>query len=218
MGTGDVDRRVRRTQARLREAIVDLVHDKGFHAVTVDHICERADVTRATFYVHFRDKEHLLSSVVDDLVDRCLDRFAANGGTDDHRGERLAVLFDEAREHHQAFVIVLRGEGDGAALRRLRARLVDIVGEALAGSVQQLGAEPRLPLDVVTHLLVGDILGLLAWWVEHDDTEHDADQVVTWLRAVSMYGRHWALGVDDDLLSTPRAAAYRAGLPPKEGS
>jgi AcrR family transcriptional regulator len=218
MGTGELDRRVRRTQARLRAAIVELVHDKGFQAVTVDHLCERADVTRATFYVHFRDKEHLLSAVVDDLVDRCLDRFAASGATEDHRGERLVVLFEEARQHHQAFVIVLRGEADGAALRRLRARLADIVSDALGDTTGHLRAEPRVPLDVVTHLLVGEILGLLAWWVEHDDAEADAHQVVTWLRSTSIYGRHWALGVDDELLSAPPAAAYRAGLPPKEDS
>lgn len=218
MGTGDVDRRVRRTQARLRDAIVDLVYDKGFHAVTVDHICERADVTRATFYVHFRDKEHLLSSVVDDLVDRCLDRFAATGRTDDRGGHRLVALFEEAREHHTAFAIALRGEADGAALRRLRARLTAIVHDALVEHVDELGATPRIPVDVVTTLFVGEIVGLLGWWIEHDDHTLAAADVVAWLRSTSVHGRHWALGIDERLLSTPRAAAYRAELPPKEGT
>lgn len=218
MGTGDVDRRVRRTQARLREAIVDLVHDKGFHAVTVDHICERADVTRATFYVHFRDKEHLLSSVVDDLVDRSLDRFAATGRTDGRGGHRLIALFEEAREHERAFALVLRGEADGTALRRFRARLTEIVGQALAEHVDEASATPRVPLDVVTTLFVGEIVGLLVWWVEHDEADLDASDVVAWLRTASVNGRHWALGIDDPHPLAAPVAATPAAPAPKEGT
>jgi AcrR family transcriptional regulator len=217
MGSGDLDRRVRRTHAALREAIVELVADKGFQAVTVDHICERADVTRATFYVHFRDKEHLLSSVVDDLVDRVLDRFAERGVAADHGGQRLVALFEEARAHHQAFAIVLRGEADGAALRRFRQRLAAIVEDALADTVTALGARPRVPVPVVTEILAGEIIGLLGWWLDHDDADLDATTAVDWLRATSVHGRLWALGVDD-VLTSPTAAAYRAGLPPKEGT
>lgn len=219
MGMGDgerTDRRVVRTHARLRAAIVELVADKGYQAVTVDHICERAGLTRATFYAHFRDKEHLLASVADDLVDLCLAAFAATGATADHAGERLVVLFEQARHHDVALRLVLRGEGDGAALRRLRQRLTTIVDEALDGAVAEVGSRPLVPLPVLSTLLVGEILALLGWWLEHDDPGTDARRAVTWLRATSLHGRLWALGIDDRVLSTNRAAALRAGLPPKE--
>lgn len=62
------DRRVRRTRAALRKALVELVLDKGFQAVTVEEITERADIGRATFYAHYRDKEDLLVGIVRDLA------------------------------------------------------------------------------------------------------------------------------------------------------
>ena len=216
MAEGDQDRRVRRTQAALRAAVVELVADKGYQAVTVEHICERADLTRATFYSHFRDKEHLLSSVADDLVDACLDAFEAAGGGVDHRAERLAVLFQQARSNETAFRLVLRGEGDGTALRRLRDRLAIIVADTMETQRRTLRTTPTVPLELVTQMCVGEILAVLEWWLEHDDDETGAEAVVSWLRAAGLYGRLWALGADDAALSRPRAAAFRAGLPPKE--
>ncbi len=221
MGDGVVDARVRRTHARLRAAIVELVIDKGYQAVTIEHLCERAEVTRATFYTHFRDKEHLLASVADELIDRCLDAFAdRSGGLADLRGERLVVLFEEARhdDAHAALRIILRGEGDGAALRRLRQRLVAIVGETLVEHGALLRATPVVPLTVLTEMLVGEIVAVLGWWIEQEEPAPDARRVVEWLRASSLYGRLWALGIGDDVLSNDRAAAYRAGLPPREGT
>lgn len=218
MGEGVLDRRVQRTLARLRTAIVELVGDKGYQAVTVDHLCERAEVTRATFYSHFRDKEHLLSSVADDLVDRCLAVFADRRGTTDHRGERLVVLFEMAREPEAmaALRIVLRGEGDALALRRFRQRLRPIVDETLHNHLAELHTTAIVPLPLLVELTVGEIEATLSWWVEQDEPEVDAAEVVHWLRATTLHGRLWALGIDDTALHHERAAAFRAGLPPKE--
>ena len=218
MGSVEPDRRVRRTLTSLREAVVELVADKGYQAVTVDHICERADVTRATFYAHFRDKEHLLSSVADGLVDDCLDVFAAAAGGVDHGGERLVVLFEQACEHDVAFRLVLRGEGDGSALRRLRQRLVEIVADAIGATVAEVRSRPVVPVELMAEMVTGEILAVLGWWLEHDDPDTDARRAVAWLRAAGMYGRLWALGIDDAHLSRPPASARRAGLPTKENA
>jgi AcrR family transcriptional regulator len=58
---------VRRTQRHLRDALVELILERGWDAVTVRDVCERADVGRSTFYVHFADKESLLLSGFDEL-------------------------------------------------------------------------------------------------------------------------------------------------------
>jgi len=61
------DRRVQRTRRQLREALLTLMVERGWDAVSVRDICEKADVGRSTFYVHFADKENLLLSGFDDL-------------------------------------------------------------------------------------------------------------------------------------------------------
>lgn len=61
------DRRVQRTRRQLREALITLILERGWDAVSVRDVCEKADVGRSTFYVHFADKENLLLSGFDDL-------------------------------------------------------------------------------------------------------------------------------------------------------
>ena len=67
MGARENDRRVQRTQQLLRAALLSLIEEKGFEALTVQEIIDRANVGRATFYAHFDRKEDLLVSELDGL-------------------------------------------------------------------------------------------------------------------------------------------------------
>src|SRR5260370_4350263 len=67
MGTKRDDRRVQRTQEVLRKALVSLIEEKGFEALTVQDIIDRANVVRATFHAHFDNKEDLMVSGFDGL-------------------------------------------------------------------------------------------------------------------------------------------------------
>ncbi len=55
-----LDPRVRRTRQSLEQAFTDVLKEKGFQAITVQDITQRAGVNRATFYAHFSDKYALL--------------------------------------------------------------------------------------------------------------------------------------------------------------
>ncbi len=59
-GAVKLDPRVKRTRQMIEEAFMALISDKGFQAVTVQDITERAGINRATFYAHFKDKYGLL--------------------------------------------------------------------------------------------------------------------------------------------------------------
>jgi len=55
-----VDPRIKRTRQLLQQALMDLMREKSFQAITVQDIAERATVNRVTFYAHFEDKHMLL--------------------------------------------------------------------------------------------------------------------------------------------------------------
>lgn len=55
-----LDPRVRRTRGALEDAFMQVLQKKGFQALTVQDVAERAGVNRATFYAHFADKYALL--------------------------------------------------------------------------------------------------------------------------------------------------------------
>jgi AcrR family transcriptional regulator len=59
-----LDPRVKRTRELLQRAFLELIAERGFRAITVQDIAERATVNRATFYAHFDDKYALMDSIV----------------------------------------------------------------------------------------------------------------------------------------------------------
>lgn len=58
-----VDPRVLRTRKLIQDAFIELANEKGFDAVSVKDITERATINRATFYAHYEDKFALLTEL-----------------------------------------------------------------------------------------------------------------------------------------------------------
>ncbi|MFD7923470.1 TetR/AcrR family transcriptional regulator [Streptomyces sp. NPDC059740] len=190
------DRRVRRTRSALRSTLVELVLNKGFHAVTVEEITEGADVARATFYAHYRDKEDLLVDVVRELaVDRerllpAVEQARAEGFT----GLPVLYIFQHAAQEKPVYQVILRGEGDGRALREFTELICERVELLFRERAEQLGVTPRVPFDVIARAWTGELVGVLTWWVEND-TGYSAAEVTGHLRDLSVYGRVWASGL-----------------------
>src|SRR6185436_2880035 len=55
-----IDRRIQRTRQALRTALIELTKEKDYDSISIEDITERANVGRATFYLHYKDKEDLL--------------------------------------------------------------------------------------------------------------------------------------------------------------
>ena len=110
-----VDRRVRRTRGRLRRALLELTLERGYGGVTVQDVLERADVARATFYAHYRDKDDLLLSGFDELREQLRGHLRAH-----EEGERdgggLLGLFEHVGSN-RALWQALTGRRGGMAAR-----------------------------------------------------------------------------------------------------
>ncbi|RUS46920.1 TetR/AcrR family transcriptional regulator [Cohnella sp. AR92] len=62
------DRRINRTRIALKRALVELIHEKGYEAITISDIANRADYNRGTFYKHYLDKEDLLAAIKEEIL------------------------------------------------------------------------------------------------------------------------------------------------------
>src|SRR4051794_5075686 len=67
-------------RGRMLDAIAQVVAEKGYGAVTVADVVERAGVSRKTFYEHFRDKESCFLAAYDAGVDVLIATMRAAGG------------------------------------------------------------------------------------------------------------------------------------------
>ncbi|MFJ8659906.1 TetR/AcrR family transcriptional regulator [Streptomyces sp. NPDC093795] len=71
-----VTRRRPRTRAALLKAALETFAEHGFHATTIEQICERAGYTRGAYYSNFASKEELFLALFDEHSDRTVRRLA----------------------------------------------------------------------------------------------------------------------------------------------
>src|SRR3989337_4369074 len=62
------DRRIQRTRQALRRTLMELIKEKGYDSISVEEITQRANLGRATFYLHYKDKEDLLIDEFSELA------------------------------------------------------------------------------------------------------------------------------------------------------
>lgn len=192
------DRRTRRSRRALGSALVELVLERGFTALTVEDITERADVARATFYAHFKDKEGLFARVTFDLLEELGERLrptiadSAVGFT----GKPVLEMLRHAREERDLYRIVLRGEGDGRPLQMFVDTCARATAEEFRARADRNGVEPRIDADLLARVWVGEQIAVLRWWAEQEAPPMPPEEVVRQLLDLALRGRYWASGFD----------------------
>ncbi|MED1203952.1 TetR/AcrR family transcriptional regulator [Heyndrickxia acidicola] len=78
MGNISSDLRVIRTKKSIREALVQLIEEKGFEAITVKDITTNAKINRGTFYSHYKDKYDLIAKCEEEFMNELEEKIIKN--------------------------------------------------------------------------------------------------------------------------------------------
>ncbi|HEX9012138.1 MAG TPA: TetR/AcrR family transcriptional regulator [Anaerolineaceae bacterium] len=200
------DRRTSRTRRQLREALLALILERGYDAVTVEEITARADLGRTTFYLHYKDKDDLLLESLDALVED-LTATIARTPIADWRTQPdpahpwplqlpLKLAFQHAADHADLYRIILRGEGRTRTLERVRKIVIDQVRHTLGvrTALEKVNIHPQVDEDVFAHYFAGAFLGLLTWWLENG-LPYPADEMAASFQKIMFDGARQALGL-----------------------
>ncbi len=112
-----VQKRTLATRARLLEAAASVVGEKGYEALRVDEVVQRAGVAKGTFFAHFADKEALMDLLIGERIDRCLDDLelvAAPASVED-LVDSLLPLFRFMTCERYVFDVIMRHSGAATA-------------------------------------------------------------------------------------------------------
>lgn len=110
------DRRVRYTQAAIKESFLDLMQNKHHARITVTEICAAADMNRATFYRHYRDPIDLLEKMEQEIIDRLIEKREA---FERDLESELISLFEQMKQDCRIYDVLFSDNGDAAFPGRL---------------------------------------------------------------------------------------------------
>jgi AcrR family transcriptional regulator len=160
------DRRILRTRDTLGDALIELMHDKPFDSITVQQVLDRAGVSRSTFYTHYRDKDDLFLSDVEDFLEQ-IGTLLTRRSAPACRLFPVEELFTHLADLPSISEVInrsgkgpdVRELGIGCFARSIEKRLI------FAGVKQS-----RLELNATAHSLAGSLFSLLDWWLRNDKT------------------------------------------------
>jgi AcrR family transcriptional regulator len=197
-----IDPRVRRTRQLLRQALMDLIPKKGYNAITVQDITDRATLNRATFYLHYRDKDDLLYKGMLEVLDELTTSnplLVAEAGK--LSVEETWKTIERELIHvanNLSFYQAMLGENGVWGFAHMlhdyiyentEQRLISIFGDLPKGPV---------PIEIVLAYIAFAYVGIIQWWVEEDmpySVEEMADNLVK-LYALGIYK---AIGLEADI-------------------
>lgn len=167
-----MDPRVKRSRLFLRNALISLIAEKGYEEITVQEITKKADLNRATFYLHFQDKNDLLEQSIQEMLDELVHtlttrREIARTENDKNKFTFLFLLFEHISIHAEFYRVMLGKRG----LPGFTARLKEVLQDTFYNSL--LRAQPDdqkllIPREILNHYITSAHIGVILHWLEND--------------------------------------------------
>ena len=163
------DRRIRRTQKLLGEALIDLALEKGYRNITIQEVTERADIGYRTYFRHYAGLDELLLAVADTRLDEIyafLNVPPAAAGLENpiRVFQEIGVnLFQHIQQNETEFRFLLLDANLRFVLEPVKKKACERAEESLR----------ELPQNVISAALaanhiIASVFSLMRWWLEND--------------------------------------------------
>lgn len=184
------------TRSRIRDAAKKVFYDHHFHSATMDQIAEAAELSRATIYLHYKDKGKILEDIIDNYTPGAIEILSALPGPAPSLAETVdwikksAAFAEKELVHLSIFEDARHVYPEGVS--RLINDLIMAMGEQnpIFREAARKDASPALRAKAL--LLLQEVTYTSRWYCESADRELSEAMVVSTARALT------------DFLSNPR--------------
>ncbi len=168
-----LDRRVRRTRIRLRDALIQLILEKGYDNITIQEITDTADLSRATFYLHYKDKDELLASSLEEMFDELMDSvkdLMLRRKLELVEGDAPSLpAFKHVEEYADLYKSLLGEKGVSSVINRILNYIAGIGAQQYRLVIEDEDeANLPVPIDVASRHLAGAMFSMVSWWIDND--------------------------------------------------
>jgi AcrR family transcriptional regulator len=189
--THQTDRRSKRTHKLLNDALLTLLSEKRYELITVEDIIRRADVGRSTFYAHYQDKEDLLISSFQHMLD-IMSQQLKQVATRDQRLLPALELFQHVQSHRYLYKAIVGGRGLELLSRQGKAYF----SRSIAGQLKIVAADSRtsiVPAGIIADYVASSFLTLLTWWLDNN-LPYSPERMADMFQQLVMQGVQAAIG------------------------
>lgn len=173
------DPRAVRSKQMIKKATVGiLIENQDISKLTVQKISKRAELNRATFYMHFININDLLKQLVYDIFDDLSLEMSPILQIDNlHNEEQLITFLDYLYKHRKILAVLFEHPGFKKKLHMVLKDSIVIQRE------RENTVTTEIPLSM--DILASSILGIIMWWLKdgvHFSSEYIANQMIELFR------------------------------------
>jgi AcrR family transcriptional regulator len=163
------DRRVQRTRELLQKGLIELISERGYDAITIQDIVDRANVGRTTFYLHYSSKDALFLSCHTAIIGKfhfgSLHALSREELLSPAAPSWMIAAYRHLLVDMRALLYpMFQGKDSPLILRRIRDGIAQDITASLRAAFPE--ADSTMPFDVLTHYLAGAQIALVQWWLE----------------------------------------------------
>jgi len=162
------DRRVRRTQKALGDALIALSLEKDYDEITIQEITERADIGYRTFFRHYTEKDDLLKDVLSTIRDEISELmspppldFFINPDAQFINPPNSTVIFRHVQENCDLYHVLLFSN------RGLVKSLKEYAIQEFQSNYPEI-PEPDIPIEILLNHMTSSMITLMRWWLENN--------------------------------------------------
>lgn len=166
--SGKEDLRVRRTKKALFTSFVELVREKTIDEITINELCDKAGIRRATFYKHYSDKFDFITAYTCYLRDN-FDQAMRKGGkptlTTDYYVEYAKRIVGFISENEVAIENIYKSNLFPTVMYNIVEQNYKDTKERLSASVAA-GMKLSASVEVTASMCAGGVGTTICHWLE----------------------------------------------------
>ncbi len=185
------------THQSLIDAARELIVERGYNNVDILDITDRANVSKATFYTHFANKEVCVRELMEQGFDALVDELLSVDADIEPQWVRakLTRVFRWARENREVLLIMVGGAASSQLNVFGRDYMVKVIERTLMTRRLKFEEKAAFSPVVQAQIVTGLMIQLLGWWLENQ-TGYSAGEMAEILHHVLRYGLVEQSGVD----------------------
>ncbi|KRF46361.1 TetR family transcriptional regulator [Bacillus sp. Soil531] len=158
-----VDRRIARTQEAIKKAFLELMSEKSFDSITIQNIADRANINRATVYLHYLDKFDLLDKIMEEHIENMSD--FCESEADLNWIDATAHCMKYLESNYLFFSTMLASEGARYFRNRfLQHNIEEFKKDVDITKGKNLGQNE----DVIVEFVANAYVGVVEWWLKNE--------------------------------------------------
>ncbi len=165
--SGQIDRRVLRSRAKIRSALFELVKEKPYAQISVTELTERAGLNRKTFYMHYASLDDVLSEVEEDFA-AALSRVLADSSFYDTRKISSDMVYGveaAVRENYEVLDCLSLARSFDVIRDRVERGVRDVIWQKLA----QYSSLDDAGRTYISQYLAAGLVSMIVLWIRSGD-------------------------------------------------